>query len=303
MGLVRQTRVTLRLTCAVFLAQCVALAAAEPPAAETRKPAVPELKVEKYTLRNGLTVILHEDHKTPLVAVNILYKVGSKDDPPRLTGLAHLVEHLMFEGSEHCDESYYWPVYRYYTEAQGATSEDRTVYYTTLTNNALELALWLEADRMAFLLPVITNDKLEKQRDVVKNERREKLDDRPFGQVEEALLEALYPPGHPYRHSIIGSMADLSAVSLADVSASVQKYYVPNNALLCLAGDFEPGQARRLIEKYFGPLLRGPLAAPAKPAETTLPAARHVALFDRVSHGAPVSVADGAREPSRRARA
>ena len=220
MGLVRQTRVTLRLTCAVFLAQCVALAAAEPPAAETRKPAVPELKVEKYTLRNGLTVILHEDHKTPLVAVNVLYKVGSKDDPPGRTGLAHLFEHLMFEGSEHCDESYYWPIYRYYAEAQGATSEDRTVYYDN-GDQQCSRAGPLARGRSHGLSSCRrdTNDKLEKQRDVVKNERREKLDDLPFGQVEEALLEALYPPGHPYRHSIIGSMADLSAASLADVSA------------------------------------------------------------------------------------
>ena len=148
--------------------------------------------------------MLHEDHKAPLVAVNVIYNVGSKDDPPGRTGFAHLFEHMMFKGSQHSDGSYYWPIYPNFASSQGTTACDRTVYRTTVTPNALELVLWLEADRMGFLLPALTEEKLANVRNVVKMERRETLDDLPFGEVEEILIRAFYPPGHPYRHLNIG---------------------------------------------------------------------------------------------------
>ena len=269
---------------AVLVLQIVSLRGSEPPTAPRRKPWLPDLEVETYKLANGLTVILHEDHKAPLVSVNITYNVGSKDDPPGRTGFAHLFEHLMFEGSEHSDSTFHWPIYQNMTDSQGLTSVDTTVYYETITRNALERVLWLEADRMGFLLPSVTQRKIWKVRDVVKNERRETLDDLPLGEVDEALRRALYPPGHPYRHPPIGSMDDLSAVRLADVPPFVRKYYNPSNAFLCIAGDFEPAQARRWIKKYFGPLRRGMPVPPQGPQVPTLARQQRIVLFDRVSH-------------------
>ncbi len=250
---------------------------------ESRKPQVPELKVEKYALSNGLTVLLHEDHKTPVVAVNLYYKVGSKDERPGRTGFAHLFEHLMFLGSKHHDEDFSRPLERLGAENNATTEDDRTEYYERVPSNALERALWLEADRMGFLLPAMTQARLDKERDVVKNERRETVDNAPYGQADEAIREALYPEGHPYRHSVIGSMADLSAASLADVSAFFRTYYAPDNAILCVAGDFEPEQARRWIARYFGPLPRGPQITPPRPAVPVLSAPKHITLTDAVS--------------------
>ena len=254
-----------------------------PPGNEPRAPWLPDIEVETYTLANGLTVTLHQDHKTPLVTVNITYNVGSKDDPPGRSGFAHLFEHFMFEGSEHSDSTFYWPFYQNMTDSQGFTSADTTVYHETVTRNALERVLWLEADRMGFLLPSATQRKIWKARDVIKNERRETLDDVPLGEVDEALRRALYPPGHPYRHPPIGSMADLSSVRLADVSPFVHKYYHPDNAFLCIAGDFEPNEARRWIKKYFGPLSRGGPLPPQVPQVPTLAQKQCIVLFDRVS--------------------
>ena len=256
---------------------------AEPTAAESRKPQIPELKIEKYSLKNGLTVILHEDHKTPVVSVNILYKVGSKDEKLGRTGFAHLFEHMMFQGSKNHDTDYIPPLEKIGANLNGSTSEDQTVYFETVPSNALELALWLEADRMGFLLPSMTQQKLDNQRDVVKNERRQSVDNVPYGQAEEALLEALYPADHPYHHSVIGSMTDLSAARLADVAAFFRIYYVPNNAILCVAGDFQPAQAKQWIEKYFGPLPRGPEVKAPKASVPRLPAAKHLRLTDAVS--------------------
>jgi zinc protease len=284
MRLLRRNTITVALASAVLWAQAVALLAGESLRDENRTPVVPVLKVEQYNLPNGLTVILHEDHKTPLVAVNIIYRVGSKDDPPGRTGLAHLIEHLMFEGSQHCKESYYLPIYRCYTEAQGATSKDQTVYHVTVTANALELALWLEADRMGFLLPSVTQAKLDGVRGVIKNERRQRFDDAPFGEVEEVMARLRYPPGHPYRHVGIGSMADLAGIRLADVSEFVKKHYVPNNAFLCVAGDFRPAEAKRWIADYFGPLHRGSLASAPETKPKAPWESRRVTLTDQVSH-------------------
>ncbi len=255
----------------------------EQPREGPRQPEVPVLKVEEYTLPNGLKVILHEDHKTPVVSVNVWYKVGSKDENRGRTGFAHLFEHLMFQGSRHYDQDYFLPLEKIGADLNGQTSEDETMYYETVPSNALELALWLESDRMGFLLQAMTQEKLDNQRDVVKNERRQTVDNVPYGQAEETLLQALYPPDHPYHHSVIGSMADLSAARLDDVAAFFRHYYVPNNALLCVAGDFQPEAARRWIEKYFGPLPRGGEISPPKPNVPALSAARHITMTDAVS--------------------
>jgi zinc protease len=270
--------------CAILIAQFAFLRAAEPAPIETKKPWLPEIKVETYTLPNGLTVTLHQDHKVPLVAVHVTYNVGSKDDPPGRGGLAHLFEHLMFEGSEHSNSSFYSPIYQYMADAQGSTGRDRTDYYETVTSNALERTLWLEADRMGFLLPAVTKAKLSKARAVVTNERWQTVDGPPLGQVAETYSRALYPPGHPYRHLIIGSLADLSAARYTDITAFFERHYAPNNAFLCVAGDFELGQAMRWIKKYFGRLQPGPPAAPVRQQVPALTAPRRITLKDRVSH-------------------
>jgi zinc protease len=271
------------LTWLILCAPPVMLGAALPTSPEPRKPQIPALAVEKYTLKNGLTVLLHEDHKTPVVAVNLWYRVGSKDEKPGRTGFAHLFEHMMFQGSKDHDTDYFLPLEKLGADLNGTTAEDNTMYYETVPNNALELALWLEADRMGFLLPAMTQAKLDNQRNVVKNERRETVDNVPYGQAEEVLLKALYPADHPYHHSVIGSMADLSAARLADVAAFFRTYYVPNNAILCVAGDFQPALARQWIEKYFGPLPRGPEVTPPDPSVPRLSESKHIKMTDAVS--------------------
>ena len=249
----------------------------------SRKPQVPDLKVERYTLPNGLTVLLHEDHKTPVAAVNVFYKVGSKDEKPGRTGFAHLFEHMMFLGSKHHDEDFSRPLERLGAENNASTDDDHTEYYERVPSNALERALWLEADRMGFLLPAMTQEKLDKERDVVKNERRETVDNAPYGQADEVLREALYPEDHPYHHSVIGSMSDLTAAGLADVSAFFRTYYAPDNAILCVVGDFAPEQVRGWIARYFGPLPRGPQVTPPKPNVPTLSAPKIIRITDAVS--------------------
>ena len=272
-----------------------------PAANGPRKPILPKFKVDKYMLENGLTVVLHEDHKTPLVAVNVMYNVGSKDDPPGRSGFAHLFEHLMFEGSEHANGPFRDRIALYQYDHNATTSEDWTVYYETVTANALELVLWLEADRMGFLPPAITQEKLDVVRSVVKNERRSRYDNVPFGAADAVRRELLYPPEHPYRRERIGSMADLSAARFGDVRAFFARYYVPNNACLCLAGDFPPDQARRWIDKYFGSLARGPANKPGASSVPALPTAKHITLTDRVRHARaelvwPTAPADHADE-------
>ena len=244
---------------------------------------IPDLKVEKYTLPNGLDVILHEDHTTPVVGVNIWYKGGSKDEKTGRTGFAHLFEHLMFQGSQHFNDEYFGPLEKLGAQINGSTSTERTNYYETVPSNALELALWLESDRMGFLLPALTQEKLDNQRDVVKNERRQRVDNVPYGQAGEILNKTLYPPGHPYHHTTIGSMADLSAASLGDVSSFFRTYYAPSNASLCLAGDFEPAAAKALIAKYFGSLPKGPAVSRPGPAPVTVSAPKKVIITDKVA--------------------
>jgi zinc protease len=229
--------------------------------AAARRPAaaqvVPKIPFEKYTLGNGLEVILAPDHSTPVVAVNTWYHVGSADEQRGRTGFAHLFEHIMFMGSEHV------PVGKFdsWLEAAGAnnngsTTQDRTNYYEWLPSNALPLALWLDGDRMGYLLPTMDQAKLDLQRDVVKNERRQGGDNVPYGRANETILGALFPEGHPYHHSVIGSMADLSAASLDDVKQFFNTYYAPNNATLVIAGDFDTDSAKTWVERYFGQIPR-----------------------------------------------
>ena len=251
--------------------------------AAPRKPQVPELKVEKYTLANGLEVILHEDKSTPVVDVDVWYKVGSKNEKTGRTGFAHLFEHLMFQGSKNHNKEYFEPLEKIGAQINGSTSTDRTNYYETVPSNYLELALWLEADRMGFLVPALSQAKLDNQREVVKNERRQRVDNQPYGQSMEKMLEALYPADHPYYHSVIGSMADLSAASLDDVSNFFRTYYSPNNATLVISGDFDAAKAKAWVEKYYGPLPRGPEVAKLTAMVPKLSAPKSVKMTDRVA--------------------
>ncbi len=212
---------------------------------------------ERYKLPNGLEVILHEDHSVPIVAVNIWYHVGSKDEQPGKTGFAHLFEHMMFQGSKHVPE-YFRPVQEAGGALNGSTSCDRTNYWETVPSNFLELALWLESDRMGFLLDALDEKKFSNQRDVVKNERRQTYENRPYGLAPKILCEALYPPAHPYSWLTIGIEEDLDRASFEDVREFFCRYYIPSNASLALAGDFEPSEARRLIERYFAEIPPGP---------------------------------------------
>ena len=246
--------------------------------------AVPKIKFEKYTLPNGLEVILHEDHSTPIVSVNTWYKVGSGDEKAGRTGFAHLFEHIMFMGSQNVAVGEFdKQLEAAGADNNGSTTEDRTNYYENLPSNALPLALWLDADRMGFLLPTMDQAKLDLQREVVKNERRERVDNVPYGRGDEMILAALYPKGHPYSWSVIGSMEDLGAASLDDVKNFFRTYYAPNNATLTIAGDFKPAEAKRLVALYFGGIPRGP-AMPARPnvAPVTLAKDTFLILEDRV---------------------
>jgi zinc protease len=220
---------------------------------------IPRIQFEKYKLPNGLEVILHEDHSTPIVAVDTWYHVGSGDEQLGRTGFAHLFEHIMFMGSEHVPVG----AFDQLLEAaggdnNGSTTEDRTNYYETVPSNALPLALWLDSDRMGFLLPTMDLAKVNLQRDVVKNERRQRVDNVPYGRADETILAAMYPKSHPYSWPVIGSMADLSAASLTDVQNFFKTYYAPNNATLTIAGDFDPATVKKLVAQYFGSIPRGP---------------------------------------------
>ena len=243
-----------------------------------------EIPNEKYTLPNGLQVILHQDRSVPYATVNIWYHVGSGDERPGRTGFAHLFEHILFMGSENVPEG----VFDQLLEAAGAnnngtTNADRTNYYESMPSNALPLALYLEADRMGFLLPTMTQAKLDVQRGVVQNERRQRIDNVPYGRAFETILGALYPAGHPYSWPTIGSMADLQAATLDDVSAFFRTYYAPNNATLAIAGDFEKDSAKAWVERYFGDIPRGPALPPRPaPADVKMERDTFVVLEDRV---------------------
>ena len=243
---------------------------------------IPPIAFEKYRLSNGLEVILHEDHSTPIVGVNLWYHVGSKNERPGRTGFAHLFEHMMFQGSKHYDRDYFGPLQEAGGRLNGSTNQDRTNYWETVPSNYLELALWMESDRMGFLLPAMTQEKFENQRDVVKNERRQSYENRPYGLAYETLLAALFPPDHPYSWPTIGSMADLDAASRDDVAQFFRQYYHPGNASLCIAGDFDPGEAKRLVAKYFGPIPAGPPVPKVRQRPVSLAEERRIRMTDRV---------------------
>jgi predicted Zn-dependent peptidase len=228
-----------------------------PDARSTRAPVT--LACEQYELSNGLTVVLAEDHALPLVAVNVTYHVGSKDEDPGRTGFAHLFEHMLFQGSEHVgDEEHFAYVEQAGGSANGTTSFDKTMYYETLPARHLELALWLESDRMGFLLPALTQEAFETQRQVVKNERRWRVDNQPYGTWLERLLARSYEPQFPYYWPVIGFMEHLDAATLEDVRDFYRRFYGPQNATLCITGDFDPGRARDLVARYFADLPAGP---------------------------------------------
>jgi zinc protease len=218
---------------------------------------LPPIKYTEFRLKNGLRVILHEDHSTPIVAVNVWYHVGSKNETVGKTGFAHLFEHMMFQGSKNWNTDYFKPLDAAGANVNGSTNTDRTNYYEVVPSNFLELALYLEADRMGSLLEAMTQEKLDNQRDVVKNERRQRYDNQPYGTAGEKIMDIIYPKGHPYNWTTIGSLDDLTAASQDDVKAFFRQYYVPNNASLVIAGDFNPKQARAWVTKYFGTIKKG----------------------------------------------
>ncbi|MDB4877349.1 MAG: peptidase domain protein [Gemmatimonadetes bacterium] len=216
------------------------------------------IPIETFRLPNGLFVTLSEDHTAPIVAVNLWYHVGSANEPPGRTGFAHLFEHMLFQGSaDVAANEHFELVARAGGTLNGSTWLERTNYFETVPSNQLELALWLEANRMGTLLSAMTQQKLDNQRDVVMNERRWSMDNQPYGSWMEKLPALVFPPQHPFHHSLMGSMEDLAAASLDDVSQFFSTYYTPDNAVLSIAGDFEPGEARRMIERHFGGIPRG----------------------------------------------
>jgi zinc protease len=224
-------------------------------------PRPPELALERSKLPNGLELILHEDHRTPIVTVNLWYHVGSKDEPAGKNGFAHLFEHVMFQGSKHVPEDAYFRDLERVgaTSVNGTTGDDRTNYYETVPANQLELALWLESDRMGFLLDHVDQLTFAGQRDVVKNERRQSYENAAYGMVYPLYRAALYPAGHPYHNVTIGTPRDLDAATLDDVRAFFRTWYVPNNATLVVAGDIDKARVKELVEKYFGPIPQGQL--------------------------------------------
>ncbi|HET9933081.1 MAG TPA: pitrilysin family protein, partial [Polyangiaceae bacterium] len=234
---------------------------------------------EKLKLKNGLTLILHQDRSLPLVASNIWYHVGPANEPPKRSGFAHLFEHLMFEGSRHVGREFDTLLESVgATNVNGTTSWDRTNYFETVPREQLELLLWIESDRMGFMLDGLDQERLDVQRDVVKNERRQTYENAPYGASSLLMLDSLFPEGTPYHGAIIGSMADLSNATLEDVRDFFRTYYAPSNATLTLAGDFDLEEAKRLVQKYFEtlpdrprePSKFKPIAPPAQPIRREL---------------------------------
>ena len=255
----------------------------KPKSASREAAMLPPIKITEFTLANGLRVILHEDHSTPIVAVNVWYHVGSKNEVPGRTGFAHLFEHMMFQGSVHHDTDYFGPLQEAGGTLNGSTNTDRTNYWEVVPSNFLELALWLESDRMGYLPDAMTEEKLTNQRDVVKNEKRQNYDNRPYGLVSAKIAETLYPSDHPYHWLTIGSLEDLTAASMDDVKDFFRRFYTPNNSSLVVAGDLDPAQARKLVEKYFGPLKRGPEVKTVTASQPAIEKPVRITMEDRVS--------------------
>jgi len=242
------------------------------------------ISFEKFKLANGLTVILHSDRSLPLVAVNIWYHVGPANEPPHRSGFAHLFEHLMFEGSKHVGHEFDRILESIgATNSNGTTSWDRTNYFETAPSENLETLLWLESDRMGFMIDTLTQERLDVQRDVVKNERRQSYENAPYGPSSLSMLDALFPEGHPYHGAVIGSMQDLSAASLADVTDFFRQYYAPSNATLCLAGDLDVPLTKALVERYFGTLPDRERPQAKELAYAPLPLARRLVVKEPVT--------------------
>ena len=296
-------RLSLLLASASLLAACAPSAAVESAAsrelvtavAPTAAPAPAEpapvsalvsqvaIPHQSFTLDNGLTVIVHEDRKAPVVAISTWYNVGSKDEPKGKTGFAHLFEHIMFNGSENLPGDFFEYLQQIgATDYNGTTWFDRTNYFQTVPKGALDMGLFMESDRMGYLLGAVTQEKLDNQIGVVQNEKRQG-DNRPGGLVYYEVLESLFPEGHPYRHSTIGSMADLDSASLRDIKQWFIDKYGPNNAVLVLAGDVSAAEARPLVEKYFAAIPRGPVNNPAAADVPTLSAPKAIVMKDRVA--------------------
>jgi zinc protease len=266
----------------VFMSLLVLALLTTTPVLAQKAEQLPPIKYTEFKLKNGLRVIMHEDRSTPIVAVNLWYHVGSKNEIPGRTGFAHLFEHMMFQGSKNYNADYFTPLQEAGANLNGTTNSDRTNYYEIVPSNFLELALFMEADRMGGLLEAMTQEKLDNQRNVVKNERRQRIDNQPYGTVGERIGAIMYPKGHPYNWSVIGSLDDLSAASMDDVKAFFRQYYVPNNASLVIAGDFNPKQARTLVEKYFGSIAKGADISRPNPAMPKLEKETRVSMEDAV---------------------
>ena len=276
-------RFSLLLASASVLAAPLHAAAPAPIASLPSLVAQVDIPHSTFKLANGLTVIVHEDHKAPVVAVSTWYNVGSKDEPRSKTGFAHLFEHLMFNGSENLPGDYFTYLQQIgATDYNGTTNNDRTNYFETVPRGALERTLFMESDRMGHLLGAVTQGVLDNQRGVVENEKRQG-DSRPGGLVQYSLMEGIFPPGHPYHHTVIGSMADIDGASLADVKQWFRDKYGPNNAVLVIAGDVTLAQARPLVERYFGAIPRGPVNHPAMATAPRLAMAKLVNLKDVVA--------------------
>src|ERR1700744_6015137 len=268
---------------AVSALAVVLLAQPAPKLAPTRPLKVPALTYERYTLPNGLTVLLHEDHRLPLVAVDLWYHVGAVNEKAGRTGFAHLFEHMMFEGSEHVGEKAH---FRFLegagaTDINGSTSYDRTNYHETVPSNELDLALWLESDRMGFLLETLDRPKLTNQRDVVRNELRQD-EGQPYDVADEALGHALFPKTHPYYGNVIGSHADVEAARLLDVRDFFHSYYTPNNASIAIVGDFDAKTIKEKVAKFFAPIPKGPAVEKVHVDTPAITTERRVTVTDTV---------------------
>ena len=262
------------------LTSCVAQKSDTPSSAAD----IPRIEFEKYTLPNGLDVILSRDGRVPMVAVNLWYHVGPANEEPGRTGFAHLFEHMMFQSSKHVPADSHFKLLEAAgaSDINGTTDYDRTNYFQTIPTNQLELALWLESDRMGYLLDVVDQAALSNQQDVVRNERRQSVENQPYGLAEESLVQTLFPKGHPYYGNVIGSHEDIQAAKLDDVRRFFRQYYSPNNASLAIVGDFEPAHAKALVEKYFGTLKRGSDVPPIKAETPKITAERRKVVNARV---------------------
>lgn len=276
---------------AAVLALAAALGAAGPLSAQdapksekfraTSTLDIPKIPYTRHVLPNGMVALLNEDHSSPIVYTTIWYHVGSHNEKPGRTGFAHLFEHMMFEGSQNIDAGQHRIMIQSMGGSfNGSTTEDRTNYYETVPANQLETALWMESDRMATLLTRLDQARLDAEREIVKNERRLRVDNQPFGVSSEVMLAALFPQGNPYNWSVIGSMVDLSAASVEDVKDFFRTYYAPNNAVISISGDFKTANAKEMLDKYFGAIPRGPKITRPAVAHATLSSEKRLVLED-----------------------